>query len=95
MDSVGREVALLSVMQLQNNKEALLEVVRGIVAPSNGIATSAVAPEAAAAAPITTPANEPAENANREGSAPIAMEKAVSEAAPQAGELATSELTLC
>lgn len=33
MDAVGRDVALLSVMQLQGNKEALLEVVRGIVVP--------------------------------------------------------------
>jgi hypothetical protein len=32
MDTVGREVAFLSILQLQGNREALIEVLRGIVA---------------------------------------------------------------
>ena len=36
LDTVGREVALMNVLQLQNNKDALIEMIKGIVAAPDG-----------------------------------------------------------
>lgn len=67
LDSTGRNIAFANVLQLQNNKEALLDMIRGVVLGNNrgtGFSLSSTAPrssEGVSIAAAAEPGRQPAE----------------------------------